>query len=71
MRRLQHFLPTRDYLQWKHVESIIKDDGEIITAKLRVYAGDIEEYYAFVTAEAYNALKEWIDFKNVIYVVKI
>lgn len=46
-----------DLLQWKHVEPIINENGEIIAAKLCVYAGDIEEYYAFITAETYNALK--------------
>jgi hypothetical protein len=52
-----------DFLKWKHVEPISSKDGEIIAAKLSVYAGDAEEYYAFITAEAYNMLKEWIDFR--------
>jgi integrase len=43
-----------DYLQWKHIEPISKENREIIAAKLRVYAGDVEEYYAFITAESYN-----------------
>jgi hypothetical protein len=38
-------------------------DGHITAARLSVYAGDIEEYYTFVTPEAYNALKEWMDFR--------
>jgi hypothetical protein len=52
-----------DLLQWKHVEPILKEGKEIIAAKLRVYAGDIEEYHSFMTAEAYNVLKEWMDFR--------
>ena len=48
-----------DFLQWKHVEPITEKNGKITAAKLLVYAGDIEEYYAFITAEAYNSLKEW------------
>jgi hypothetical protein len=52
-----------DFLQWKHVEPISSNDGQVIAAKLSVYAGDAEEYYSFITAEAYNALKEWIDFR--------
>lgn len=52
-----------DLLQWKHAEPITEKDGEIAAAKLLVYAGDIEEYYAFITAEAYHSLKEWMDFR--------
>jgi hypothetical protein len=52
-----------DYLQWKHVTRITNNLGEVITAKLIIYPGDHEEYYTFITPEAYNALKEWIDFR--------
>jgi len=52
-----------DLLQWKHVQSVTEKNGEIIAAKLLVYSGDVEEYYAFITAEAYNSLKEWMDFR--------
>jgi hypothetical protein len=52
-----------DLLRWKHVEPISSKDGIIIAAKLCVYAGDIEEYYTFITAEAHDALKEWINFR--------
>lgn len=51
-----------DYLKWKHVIPFRDDKGEIICAKLIVYTGDIEEYYSFMTAEAYSCLKEWMDF---------
>jgi hypothetical protein len=52
-----------DYLQWEHVKPLINKNGEVIAAKLTVYAGDAEEYYSFITPEAYNALNEWIDFR--------
>ena len=52
-----------DLLQWKHVEPITDKTNEITAAKLLVYAGYIEAYYAFITAEAYNSLKEWMDFR--------
>ena len=52
-----------DYLRWKHVKPINESDGEIIVAKLDVYSGDVEEYYTFITPEAYTALKEWMDFR--------
>ena len=35
----------------------------IITAKIIVYAGDDEEYFSYITPEAYYSLKEWMDFR--------
>ena len=52
-----------DLLQWKHVEPIADKNGKIVAAKLSVYVGDTEEYYAFITNEAYDALKGWMDFR--------
>jgi hypothetical protein len=53
-----------DFLQWKHVIPLFNENGEVIAAKLIVYGGDIEEYYSFITAEAYNSLKDWMDFRS-------
>ena len=55
-----------DYLKWKHVTPMFREreNDKIIAAKLLVYAGDSEEYYTFITPEAYNSLKEWIDFRE-------
>lgn len=55
-----------DYLQWKHVSPIVNDKGgeEIIAAKLLVYADEPEDYYTFITPEAYSALKDWMDFRS-------
>ncbi len=54
-----------DYLQWKHVTPITSPDGTIIVAaKVVIYAGEPENYYSFITPEAYNALKEWMDFRS-------
>jgi integrase len=57
-------LGSWDFLRWKHIEPITNENEEIIAAKLRVYAGDAEEYYTFITPEAYKALKEWMDFRD-------
>jgi hypothetical protein len=51
-------------LQWKHVIPITNSSPEIIAAKLIVYAGDREQYYTFITPEAYSSLKEWMDFRG-------
>src|SRR6187200_46380 len=53
-----------EYLRWKHIIPMTNSSGEIIAAKLIVYAGDREEYYTFITAEAYSSLKEWMDFRT-------
>ncbi len=51
-----------DYLQWKHIVSI-SINNTIVAVKLIVYAGDIEQYFSFITPEAYFAIKEWMDFR--------
>jgi hypothetical protein len=54
-----------DYLQWKRVYPISNDGNpeEIIAAKLVIYADEPEEYYTFITPEAYYALKDWMEFR--------
>jgi hypothetical protein len=52
-----------DYLHWKHVSPITNEKGEAVAAKLLVYADEPEEYYTFITPEAYSALKDWMDFR--------
>jgi hypothetical protein len=53
-----------DYLQWKNVVPITNDKGEIISAKLLIYADEPEEYYTFITPEAYRVIKDWMDFRS-------
>jgi hypothetical protein len=53
-----------DYLKWRHVTPINNEKtGQVIAAKLLVYAGTGDEYMTFMTPEAYNTLKEWMDFR--------
>jgi integrase len=52
-------------LKWKHI--IPKHDpktNDVIAAKILVYAGDKEQYYSFLTPEAYAALKEWMTYRE-------
>ena len=51
-----------DFLDWGHIEPI-KREKEIVAAKLRVYAGDAEEYYTFITLEAYKKLEQYIQLR--------
>src|SRR5437867_4090504 len=47
-----------DFLKWKHIVPLHGDDGAVIAAKIIVYAGEDEQFYSFITSEAYLALKE-------------
>ena len=53
-----------DYLKWKHIIPIKDSEDNVIAAKIIVYSGDNEEYFGFITLEAYQALKEWLEFRT-------
>jgi len=54
-----------DYLQWKHVIPI-KRDGIIVAAKIILTNTKIrnKSYFSFITPEAYDSLKSWMDFRQ-------
>jgi hypothetical protein len=49
--------------RWKHIEPI-KRDGKVVAAKIVVYAGDDEEYFSFISPEAYYQLENWMDYRQ-------
>ncbi len=53
-----------DYMKWKHITPITSDNGVLLAAKLVVYPGEPEEYFTFMTPEAYNAVVEWMGFRG-------
>jgi hypothetical protein len=52
-----------DYLLWKNIQPIERQ-GKVIAAKIIVYAGDVEEYFSFITAEAYLELQKWMQYRQ-------
>jgi hypothetical protein len=52
-----------DYLRWKHIIPI-KIEGKIAAAKIIVYHGDPEQYFSFITPEAYLELEKWISYRK-------
>jgi integrase len=52
-----------NYLKWSHVIPLAKDN-KVIAAKIRVYADEEEEYYTFISLEAYNELLAWINYRK-------
>ncbi len=56
---------TWNYLKWKHIIPIKNEENnEIIAAKIIVYTGTKEEYFSFITPEAFKALEEYIEFRT-------
>lgn len=39
-------------------------DGEVVTAKIIAYAEEDEEYFSFMSKEAYLALREWVKYRE-------
>jgi integrase len=52
-----------DFLKWKHIIPYHGNDGNVIASKIIVYAGENEQYYSFLSPEAYNSLKDWMNFR--------
>lgn len=48
-----------DYLKWGHVRTI-EQDGHVEAAKVTIYAGEDEEYFTFISSEAYQELAGWM-----------
>ncbi len=55
-------LGSWDFLRWNHVIPIEKEK-QIVAAKIIIYADEPEQYFSFISAEAYEELKKWMDFR--------
>ncbi len=53
-----------DYLKWKHITPYEDENHNIKAAKVIVYGGEPEQYYCFITSEAYHALKTWMQYRS-------
>ena len=52
-----------DYLKWGHIRPIERD-GEIVVAKVIVYAGEDEEYFSFISKKAMFSLMDWMKYRE-------
>ena len=52
-----------DYLQWGHIRPIERNSS-VVAAKMIVYAGEDEEYFTFISSEAWQAIKDWIEYRE-------
>jgi hypothetical protein len=54
-----------EWLKWKHIIPLYdNEEKRVIAAKIMVYDGEPEQYFSFITPEAYFSLKEWMEFRE-------
>jgi integrase len=53
-----------DWLKWKHIIPSYDENNQLIAAMIIVYDGEPEQYFSFITPEAYNSLREWMEFRE-------
>ena len=51
-----------DYLKFKHVVPL-EGDGGIVAGKLTVYSNEDDEYFTFITSEAYFEIEKWRQYR--------
>jgi hypothetical protein len=52
-----------DYIRWKDIRPVTKNEA-VVAAKIIVYAEDAEEYFSFITPEAYHEVEKWMDYRK-------
>jgi hypothetical protein len=52
-----------EYMRVRHLQPVARK-GEVVAAKLKVYAGEPEEYVSFVTKECLDAIQEYLKFRE-------
>lgn len=54
------------YMRWGHIIPAYADEQheQVVAAKLVVYPGEEEEYFTFISPEAYAALSDWMMYRQ-------
>lgn len=52
-----------DYLKWKDVFPIVRDD-KVIATKIKIYSEEEDEYFSFITPEAFHSLDTWMKYRE-------
>jgi hypothetical protein len=56
-------LSSWDYLKWKHVIPVSRNN-QVVAAKVIIYADEDEEYFSFISREAFDALSDWMTYRR-------
>ena len=55
-----------NYLKWGYL-SVVARNGSIVAAKIKLFNTKTNTYYnSYITPEAYNTVKDWMDFRAVL-----
>jgi hypothetical protein len=52
-----------DYLRWGDVKPLQRG-GRLVAARLTVYAGEEDQYFTFITPEAFHHLEGWMQYRK-------
>jgi hypothetical protein len=52
-----------DYLRWGDIRPI-EQDGKVVAAKIIVYVGEAEQYFSYISLEAWKELTKWIQYRE-------
>jgi hypothetical protein len=52
-----------DFLKWGNITPL-KREGEVVAAKIIVYAGEDEQYSSFISLEAWQAARSWMAYRE-------
>jgi hypothetical protein len=52
-----------DYLRWGDIRPIERD-GKVVAAQIIVYAGESEQYFSYISREAWLELTKWIQYRE-------
>ena len=52
-----------DFLKWGNITPL-KRAGEVVAAKITVYAGEDEQYSSFISLEAWQAARRWMAYRE-------
>ena len=56
-----------NYLRWKHIIPIYENENgsnKLLGAKIIVYGGEKDQYYSFLSPEAYQYIKSYMDYRT-------
>ena len=53
-----------DYLKWGHISPLKRERWNRASTKIIVYAGEDEQYFSYISSEAWQAVTSWIAYRQ-------